>query len=164
MRESARIARNQQQLTTCYPWFAQRVARLLEVLEAAGERPRVQEAWRSPSEQIALFQAGRSKLRYGFHNVTGAHGTKEALAVDLLDDAHPLMPPVAYLIRLAHYAMPLRLTTGLAWGLPTRVAATVLAAARAGDVKYAGPVGWDPCHVQVAGLTPTQVRQGARPS
>ena len=164
MTEPARNARNAQRLTECYPWFGIKVAKLIAALEADGERPRIQDAWRSEAQQIAAFIAGTSKLRYGFHNVTGPHGEKHALAVDLLDDDHPIDAPRAYVLRLAHHARRLRLMTGLTWGLPDKLAAAANIAADALDLTYHGPLGWDRCHVQVAGLTPTQVKHGARPS
>ena len=168
LKEQDRIKRNRERLESCFPWFAERVARLIAALEADGERPRIQDAWRSPSAQLAAFHAGVSERRYGFHNVTGPHGEKQALAVDLLDDDHPTKenpPPWAYLCRLGYHARRVHLTTGLDFGLSTQAMKDALwAAVDAQDLTYSGKWGWDATHVQIVGLTPTQVSRGARPS
>ena len=76
MNETARRQRNQQRLQELHPAFAARVAALIRELEDEGWRPRIQDAWRSPAAQAAAFESGHSKLRYGFHNVTGDDGRR----------------------------------------------------------------------------------------
>ena len=163
MTEEAREKRNADRLTECHPWFARRLSRVLDGLEARGLRPRIQDAWRSPEAQQAAYDAGHSKLKFGFHNVTGAGGRKEALAADVLDDAGPLAPSSRYLLALAAEARAEGLETGIAWGLPEALRAGVEAAVGAGDVGAKVKVGWDPTHVQVVGLTPADARSGRRP-
>ena len=46
-------------------------AELREELEAEGWRPRIQDGWRSIAAQELAFNSGHSKLKFGFHNVTG---------------------------------------------------------------------------------------------
>ena len=74
------------------------MASVIEALEGQNIRPRIQQAWRSPAEQLEAFNSGHSKLKFGYHNATGKNGEKEALAVDLLDDDAPLNPSVRYLL------------------------------------------------------------------
>jgi hypothetical protein len=69
--------------------------------------------WRSIAAQEAAFAAGHSKLKFGFHNVTGANGRPEALAVDLLDDDAPVNPGKPYLLRLAAAAGDAGLVSGI---------------------------------------------------
>src|SRR6266849_193113 len=118
MTESDRLKRNKERLKELFPTFAVRIGKVLVDLEAAGVRPRIQEAYRSPEDQLKAFNAGFSKLKFGFHNVTGAGGNRESLAVDLLDDDQPLNPSTGYLLRLATVAQKQRLETGILWGLP----------------------------------------------
>ena len=98
MNEAARQQRNQQRLAECFPKFARRVKAVIEELEAQGFRPRIQDAHRTIADQIKAFNGGFSKVRFGFHNVTGPNGKSESLAVDLLDDDKPLNPSRKYII------------------------------------------------------------------
>ena len=100
MKESARLARNTQRLGEMFGAQATATRKVLDRMESQGFRPRIQDAWRSPADQLKAFQRGTSGVRFGFHNVTGAGGAKEALACDVLDDDHPLGPPSRYLLAL----------------------------------------------------------------
>lgn len=163
MKEDARLLRNKTMLAECYPVFAKTLAAVLKELEKRGFRPRIQQAWRSPEEQLQAFLSGHSKLKFGFHNVTGAHGEKESLAVDLLDDDNPLNPRRRYLLNLADCARQRGLVTGILWGLPKALAdgvdAAILAKKFDADVK----IGWDPTHVEPTGITPVEAKAGKRP-
>jgi len=163
MEEAARIERNRQRMTTLYPAFAARLARVIRRLEQDGLRPRIQVAWRSPDDQLAAFRSGHSMLRFGFHNVTAADGTPEALAVDLLDDSSPLNPGKPYLLQLAAAAAEEQLATGIRWGLPAALRAAIDAAIAARDWKAPVKVGWDPLHVEPTGITVPQAKAGRRP-
>ncbi len=162
MTEKKRKARNTSKLAECYEPFGRLVAGVLAGLEASGFRPRIQEAWRSPGDQLKAYTSGHSKLKYGFHNVTGAKDAKEALAVDVLDDAAPLAPPTPFLLHLAAEARARGLETGILWGLPASLQNGVEEAI--GNQEWDAPVkvGWDPCHVQVAGITPAEAKSGER--
>jgi hypothetical protein len=163
MTEPARLARNQQRRTELFPSFAKRVAALIASLEAQDLRPRIQDAWRSPEDQRKAFESGHSKLLFGFHNVTGANGQPEALAVDLLDDDHPLNPGRPYLLKLAAAAERQKLVTGIRWGLPAALRAAIDDAIAAQEWNAPVKIGWDPTHVEPTGLTVTEARAGARP-
>ena len=164
MTDEARRARNAGRLLECYPTFRARVAKVIAAMEAAGFRPRIQDAWRSPEEQLEAYKTGHSKLRWGFHNATGPKGEKEALAVDLIDDDHPLNSAKAYLLRLAACARDAKLETGILWGLPPRLQQAVVAAIVAGQWGLDLKLGWDPSHLQPIDLTSIEARRGERPS
>jgi hypothetical protein len=166
MNEQARQARNAAMLRDCHPAFAGRLRLLIERMEAAGFRPRIQQAWRSPHEQMNAFTAGKSKVRWGFHCACSHDGKPEALAADVLDDDSPLKPQRAYVLRLAAEGAHLSLRTGVEWGLTPRKRMALAAAIAHGDWNYGGPadIGWDPCHVEPADLTVAMARNGARPT
>lgn len=164
MKEPARLERNTQRLTECYPPMGVAVRRVLDRMEAQGFRPRIQHAWRSTEEQAQLFHKGTTKTLFGFHNVTGAGGAKESLACDVLDDDHPLGPSTRYLLALAIAARAEGLMTGILWDLPRPLAAGVEAAIAAGDIHAKVKVGFDPTHVQPVGITAKQARSGTRPT
>jgi hypothetical protein len=163
MNETARRQRNVVRLQELHPAFAARVAAVIEALQDEGWRPRIQDAWRSIESQQAAFAAGHSKLKFGFHNVTGASGRPEALAVDLLDDDAPLNPGKPYLLRLAAAAEQAGLVSGIRWGLTPRLARAVDNAIALREWQAPVKIGWDPTHLEPAGLTVAQARAGARP-
>jgi len=162
MTDADRKARNALMLTQLYPTFRRKVAATLTDLEGKGYRPRIQCAWRSPADQLAAYKSGHSKLKFGFHNVTKA-GHPEALAADILDDDHPVNATTPFLLVLAASAQAHGCTTGIRWGLPQamRTAIDKSIAAKRWDAPV--KVGWDPNHVEVIGLTPTQAKSGKRP-
>lgn len=164
MNEQKRKERNTQRLTELYPTFRARIRAVIVSLERGGLRPRIQEAWRSPADQMQAFLSGHSKLKYGFHNVTGANGVKEALAVDMLDDDHPAHEGSEYLLQLAAAAQKQGLITGIRWGLPARFSAAIDSAIA--EQHWTAPVkiGWDPAHVQPVGITPAEAKAGRRPT
>jgi hypothetical protein len=163
MDENARRARNAQKLTELYPIFRVRVSAVIQSLEGQGIRPRIQEAWRSPQAQLDAFSSGHSKLKFGFHNICGAGGTPESLAVDLLDDDNPLSPATSYLLQVAAAARVQQLNTGIRWGLPAALAAAIDAALTAKNWTAPVKVGWDPTHIEPMGLTVTEAKAGKRP-
>lgn len=163
MREEKRKERNMARLGELYPTFRARIRALLKELENQGLRPRIQGAWRSPEDQLAAFKAGHSKLKYGFHNVTTSDGTKEALAVDVLDDDHPLTPGSEYLLRLAAAAEKQGIITGIRWGLPQKLREAIDSAIQTHDWRAPVKIGWDPTHVEPIGITPAEAKAGERP-
>jgi hypothetical protein len=164
MREVDRVARNRVRLQELYPTFGARLARVIVRLERAGLRPRIQDAWRSPADQLAAYKAGNSKLTFGFHNVTGAGGKPEALAADVLDDDFPLNSRKSYLLRLAAAAEAEGLVTGIRWGVPRALIGRIDAAIAAGDFDADIKLGWDPTHVEPRGLSVAEAKAGKRPA
>ena len=164
MTEVDRKARNAEKLVQLYPTFAKRIANVIAALEAAGIRPRIQDAYRSPADQLIAFNKGNSKLKFGFHNVTGDGGQPESLAVDLLDDDNPLSMTTAYFLRVAVAAEKNGLISGIRFGLPAGLSAGLNAAIAAKNYKADVKVGWDPTHIEPTGITPTEARGGKRPA
>jgi len=164
MKEPARKARNAERKATLYPTFAARLEQVIKELEDEKLRPRIQDAWRSPEEQLIKYNEGHAKLKYGFHNVTGAGGVKEALAVDLLDDDAPLTPGTPYILRLAAAAERQGLTTGARWGLPIKLRQAIDKAIAERNWDAPVKVGWDPLHVEPTGITVAEAKAGKRPS
>jgi hypothetical protein len=162
MNELARKKRNEDRLKELYPTFRTRLKKVIESLEASQLRPRIQDAWRSPADQKKAYDSGHSKLLYGFHNVTGANGTPEALAVDLLDDDNPLNPGKPYLLQLAAAAEKAGLITGIRWGVPVKLIPGIDAAIASKDWSAPVKVGWDPTHVQPTDITVTEAKSGER--
>src|SRR5690349_3402199 len=119
MKEQARIERNKQRLGECFPAFAKRVAGVIKDMEKLGFRPRIQDAHRTIKDQLKAFNNGFSDVKFGFHNVTGKNGKPESLAVDLIDDDHPLTSPRKYVISLANVAQKNGLNSGIFFRLKT---------------------------------------------
>lgn len=164
MKESARLQRNADRIGECFPAVGTRLREVIETLEGQGFRPRIQDAWRSPADQEKAFIKGTSKLKFGFHNVTGPGGTKESLACDVLDDDSPLAPSTRYLLALALAARAKGLETGILWSLPAPLVAGVEAALAARNIDAPVKVGFDPTHVQPTGLKPSDAKRGVRPT
>jgi hypothetical protein len=163
MLEKDRQARNQQMLAEMYPTFRTRVQAVIKELESQGLRPRIQESWRSPQAQMEAFRSGHSQLMYGFHNVTAANGTKEALAADIIDDNSPLSLNLPYVIHLAAAAENNDLTTGIYWNITDASVAAIHAAVATKNWNAKLRIGWDPLHVEATGITPKEAQQGKRP-
>jgi len=164
MNEPARKERNKQRLGECFPAFAQRVEAVIHDLEEEHFRPRIQDAHRSIEDQLLAFKKGTSKVKFGFHNVTGAGGKAEALAVDLLDDDHPLDPPRKYLIRLAGIAQARGLQTGIFFGLPSTLRKGLRKAIEDLNFSAGVKIGFDPTHLEVKGISIEEAKAGKRPS
>ena len=163
MNEKARKARNEQRLAELFPTFRARMAVVIAALENKGIRPRIQDGWRSPADQLKAFETGHSKLKFGFHNVTSAGGKPESLAVDMLDDDSPLAPGKPYLLQLAAASQKAGLITGVRWGVPKALVEAIDAAIKAEDWNANVKVGWDPTHVQPTDVTVAEAKAGKRP-
>jgi hypothetical protein len=163
MEEQARKARNEARLSELFPTFRVRIARVIAELESRGIRPRIQDGWRSPADQLKAFETGHSKLKFGFHNVTSASGTPESLAVDMLDDDSPLAAGKPYLLQLAAASQNAGLITGVRWGVPKALVGAIDAAIAAKDWNANVKIGWDPTHVQPTDVTVAQAKAGSRP-
>jgi hypothetical protein len=163
MKEADRLLRNETRLTEMHPSFRARVAPILKDLEGFGYRPRIQDAWRSLDRQLELYKQGFSKTTYGYHNVTGANARKEAFAADILSDDDPLGKPLDYILHLAAAAEKNECTTGIRWGLSEQKSAIIDKTIADKNWKAQVQVGWDPFHVQIAGISIEELRAGKRP-
>lgn len=164
MRESDRQKCNQKRLSELHPVFRLKIESIIRVLDRNGFRPRIQEAWRSLEDQQRAFDAGRTELLYGFHNVTAEDGTPEALAVDLLNDDAPMSLNGRYVLQLAAAAEEAGLVTGIRWGLSKESAEVIDEAIAHRNWDAAICVGWDPMHVQMDGITIHEVKSRRRSS
>lgn len=162
MNEAGRIARNAQRFTELDAIFARRCERIFTELEAQNLRPRAQIAWRSPEDQLEAVRTGHSEVRWGFHNATRADGTPEALALDIVDDDHPLNAPRSFVLRVSIAALHQTCKTGADFGLPLVQKRIFWRAMAEGDTAYKGPLGWDSLHIQPADLTMAEARRGVR--
>ena len=54
--------------------------------------------------------------------------------------------------------------TGIAWGLAPEDRDTLRSAIAGRDFGAKIEVGWDPCHVQIGGISVQEARNGARPA
>jgi hypothetical protein len=164
MTEEQREARNAEKLTECQLTFRRKVKAILEDLESHGLRPRIQEAWRSPARQKQLLAEGFTKVRWGMHNATDSDGKPESLAVDILDDDRPNNESTQFLLLLASSAKAHGCITGIAWGLSQKSRKRVEEAIAEREFDAPIPVGWDPCHVQIGGISVREARAGKRPT
>jgi hypothetical protein len=163
MTEQQRQLRNNERLLELFPSFRARISQVITELEAMAVRPRIQDAYRSPADQLIAFNTGHSKLKFGFHNVTGPNNEKESLAVDMLDDDNPLNLSKSFLLKLAFASEKSGLRTGIRWGVPQKLITAIDAAIAAQDWDADVKIGWDPSHVQPVGITVTEAKNGKRP-
>jgi uncharacterized protein YvpB len=163
MLEQDRQARNTQKLAEMYPTFRTRAAAVVKELEGYGYRPRIQEAWRSPSDQLAAFRSGHSQLMYGLHNVTATNGAKEALAADIIDDNNPLSINLPFVLHLLAAAENNGLTSGVYWNLSDVNVAAIHTAIATKNWNAKVHIGWDPMHVEVTGISVAEAKDGKRP-
>jgi len=163
MNEADRKAYNQNKLKDIYPFFRTKIEAVIREMELAGYRPRVQTAWRSPADQLDAYRRGTSKVQYGFHNVTGTNGEKEALAADIWDDDLLQKVKVNFMLRLAAAAEANGLITGIRWDLPDEDSVLIGIALQNKNWDAKIRVGWDPLHVEVTGMTTQEAREGRRP-
>lgn len=165
MTDSELTNRNIDKLAECNPWLRAKVGAILRDLQGHGYRPRIQEAWRSPADQILACLEGRSKVRWGFHNATGKANLPDALAADIVLDDCPYEEPREFLLKLYSSAKAHGLETGILFGLSAVNRVRLNKAVAASNWTYSGPIGWDPWHVQPtpSTLTIAQAKRGERP-
>ncbi|WP_395144903.1 hypothetical protein [Armatimonas sp.] len=163
MTDEQRKHNNAQKLTECNPILRRKVAAIIADLEGHGWRPRIQEAWRSPARQKQLLDDGFTKVRWGMHNAVTEDGKPDSLAVDILDDDQPNKESSKFLLMLASSAKAHGCVTGIDWGLAQEDRDTIRSAVAGRDFDATIEVGWDPCHVQIGGISVQEARNGARP-
>ena len=163
MNEAERKQRNYVKIHELHPSVRPRMEAVVQELESYGYRPRIQEAWRSPKDQLAAYRAGTSKVKFGFHNVTAADEAKEALAADIWDDDRPFNAKTHFMLHLLAAAEKNGLTTGIRWSLSENRIKLIEDAIAKEDWKRPVWVGWDPLHVEVTGITIQEAEAGKRP-
>ena len=165
MTDAELLERNIDKLAECNPWLRAKSGAIIRDLQGHGYRPRIQEAWRSPADQLTAYNAGRSKVRWGFHNATRPDGKPDALAADIVLDGAPYTEPREFLLKLYSSARAHGLETGILFGVSAVDRVRLAKAVAAGNWSYSGPIGWDPWHVQPRPdtLTIAQAKRGERP-
>lgn len=141
-----------------------KVAAVLHDLEMHHWKPLIDGAvHRSPEQQRALVNAGRSKVMFSFHNCTSRTGTPESLAADIVDQRYGWEPPRLYWLHLAASALAHDLNSGIFFGLRGREA-ELRRALEAGRFDIGSTsLGWDPAHVHWRGISLTAAKLGKRP-
>lgn len=167
MTDADRFQRNRELIGQCYPPFGRCVSRIIAQMQAWGWRPRIQCAWRDPKDQQTAFLTHHSEVAWSYHNAT-ANGKPDALAVDLLDDDHPLNSNLQYSVELARAARAQGCETGILWDLDTadEMRLNLIIEGRP-DFTTIGPdvkLGFDPTHIQPAKFSLDQARAGERPT
>jgi len=175
MDEAARKLHNEEKITELYPVFGEQIQLVLGDLEAQGVRPYIYEAGRSLKKQLENFEAGISKVKFGFHTVTADDGKAESLAADIIDDdarSANVESGTEFKLRLAASAESRGLMTGIHWfdkGIDTtdddikRDEKAVNDAIANQDWKANIHTGWDATHVEPANITIEEAKNGKRP-
>ena len=163
MIEAQRIANNNAKLLELYPPYRPLIQAVLKEMELAGYRPRIQTAWRSIADQLDAYKRGTSKVQFGFHNVTGANGAKESLAVDIWDDDRLEQVKVDFMLHLAAAAEAQGLITGIRWDLADEDSVLIDIALQNKNWGAKIRVGYDPLHVEPVGITIQDAKAGKRP-
>src|SRR5512138_285895 len=163
MNETDRIANNRNKLQELYAPLRPGLEAVLKEMEKAGYRPRIQTAWRSPEDQLDAYRRGTTKVMFGFHNITGANGARESLAVDIWDDDRLEQVKVDFMLHLTAAAQAQGLTTGIRWDLADEDQKLIDLAIKHRIWDAQLRVGWDPLHVEPVGITIQEAKDGRRP-
>jgi len=163
MIESERIQYNENKLQELYPYFRVRVETVIKEMEQAGYRPYIQMAWRSPADQLDAYRSGASIVSFGFHDVTGTTGEKEALAADIWDGDLLNKVNIDFMLHLSAAAEARGLITGIRWELPDEDSVLIDIALMNKNWNAKIRVGQDPLHVEITGITNQEAKDGKRP-
>jgi hypothetical protein len=155
--EVQRRSSNECRLSQCDASFAAKVRATIRDLESGGFQPWITESWRSYEEQAHVFAVGRSKVKFGFHNIVGIDRQPRAFAVDLINAPASRASMQEYELSLWSIAKRYHLTTGLFWGLNGEQRLAVRRAIDAPRTRRTLEIGWDPCHLEPAGTSLGQI-------
>jgi peptidoglycan hydrolase-like protein with peptidoglycan-binding domain len=75
----------EKKLQSMCPELRPKVAAVLEVLKKRGFQPKIFYGWRSVAVQLHLYNQGKSKVKFSFHNAQKPDGTPNAYAADIID-------------------------------------------------------------------------------
>jgi cell division septation protein DedD len=165
MPDSQRQKLNAQRLLLISPSIRPRVAAVISEMEATGHRPLIDSnVWRSPQEQLRMVARGVSKARWGFHCATTPDGHPDSLAADIVDADLGWNAPRTYWIALGAAAKRAGLNWGGYFGIYGAAHAALDQALLSHNPSTKIALGWDPSHVEVAGITMTAARMGRRPA
>lgn len=133
------------------PAFRARLEPVLDELESRGHRPRLRSTWRSVERQRYYRTLGWSTVDWGMHCAVDAQGNPASLAADVDDHrARTDRQRADFYLALRELAPSQGLETGGTWSRRSKRWALY-------------DLGWDPGHVQPAGLSTAAARRGERP-
>jgi peptidoglycan L-alanyl-D-glutamate endopeptidase CwlK len=76
----------QKKLLSLEPIFRGKVQMVLDSLRRDGFKPHIVYGWRSVAVQQHLFDEGKSKVHFSFHNAQKADGTPRSYGADIIDE------------------------------------------------------------------------------
>jgi len=163
--EAQRKKANAERLEKVDPSIRERVSMCLEYLESQGHRPVIDgDVWRSPETQLRKFRQGVSKAKWGFHCATTKDGKPGSLAADIVDADRLWTAGEDYWLDVGRAALKAGLGWGGFFGLKDAEKER-LRKILDGETDPAKVTrGWDPAHVQVAGLEISEAKAGKRPA
>jgi len=85
----------EKKLRSMHPDLQRKVQAVLQALKKRGYKPKIDNAWRPQNVQAKLFQQGRSRLQFSFHNAQNPDGTPNAYAADIVDARYGWRPEAA---------------------------------------------------------------------
>ena len=128
------------------PDFAKKVQKIREELRSLGYKTRIVTAYRTPASQLEKFKQGKSKVKFGKHNMVRQQKKEivpAALAADIIwnngkHGGYKLTPR-----NIKYYKLLGKLAKkeGLKWGGNFSQSSPALA-------KYG--IGWDPTHIETS--------------
>lgn len=155
MIEILRQKRNRDQLALMHPQARASTVRVLLEIERRGYRPRLQETFRTPMQQLEKWSAGLSRIRTAGPHTCTVDGKPASLATHVLDDTDPITAGAAWWAMLAIVARQNGLQTGLCFGLEDSVHRQKIEAAIQGGLAGVLTIlvtherGADPLHLEM---------------
>lgn len=165
MNDNERKSLNAQRVQKMHPWMRDNILAIIADLEAAGWQPIIDSGvYRTPAEQAQKVAQGYSKIYYSYHNVTGANGTPESLAADIVDERYQWESPMKYWLQLAGAAENQGLETGIYWYLSQSARNNIHNAIKEQKWDAKVQLGGDVAHVQPpqADFTTGEAKKGYR--
>ncbi len=82
----------EKKLRSMTPLLRPKVQAVLSALLARGFQPKIFFGWRSVAVQLELYDKGRSKVKFSFHNAQQKDGTPNSYAADIIDQRYGWEP------------------------------------------------------------------------
>lgn len=163
MDEQTRLKLNRERLELLHPTIRTKVKAVLMDMQGHQLRPVLASStFRSPAEQLKLYNTGRSKVKWGFHCAVSPTGKPESLAADIIDADLGWNASQRFWLMLGSSAMAHGMTWGGLWGLPDSIERGLLKAIS--DKVWDKPVklGWDVAHIETKRVTIAEAKAGKR--
>lgn len=140
-----------------------KVAAVIKDLEGHGLEPLIAASvFRKPEEQLKLYNAGRSQVKWGFHCAMTKDGKPGSLAADIVDAKLGWNAPGKFWLMLGSSAMAHGLGWGGLWGLPDTLRKGILKIIEDKDWNRPVKFGWDVAHIETTAVTVAQAKAGKR--